>query len=485
MGTKSVPPWVSHLTTLLNQAGETDKQLHVFGAQTHKYTLRPPAAETAVLEFEKKHHIRLPEEYRDFLLYMGNGGAGPYYGIYGLQDLDAEAEDDFYSYQADPVVFPNMSDEDWDLAADPDEKLEDTDPDPFTGILPIGSQGCAYMSGMILHGPLRGRVLYYNMDRCQPPFFVRETGFLAWYERWLREVIAGYHIFWFGMNRDGNPRQLMEQYMQADNTEEKEDILHGYYKFRELPQEQQDWLRQSWSEETDMDIRMQMMKIMAHFHMEGLSEQLETLWELKAWPQALSVIRHKGTRTIQESFLERIGEQFRTLQGEAFQDACYIFRTLKDNPQVSAKRLQDAFLRSDLDTDSRRALLNCLQELSHKESVLEPFITYLAAETDTHLLTEALNSMQGVRDKRLAAAIIRLLEKYRICEIVQEDYQNSQKKTPPGSWPPNVSPEGRLILAAMKYFHLFGLDKPKAWKLLMDEQQWAAWKQDFSKQPNT
>ncbi len=485
MDTKSVPPWVGHMTALLNQARETDKQLHVFGAQTHKYTLQPPATETAVLEFEKKHGIRLPEEYRDFLLYMGNGGAGPYYGIYGLPALDAEAEDDFYSYQADPVVFPDMSAEDWDLAADPDEKLEDTYPDPFTGILPIGSQGCAYMTGMILHGPLRGRILYYNMDRCQPPFFVRETGFLAWYERWLREVTAGYNIFWFGMNRDGSPGQLMEQYRQAKDQQEKEEILNGYYKFRELPKEQQDWLRQSCSQETDMDIRMHMMKIMAHFHMEGLRQQLETLWELKAWPQALSVIRYKGIREIQEAFLERIWEQFHALQGDAFQDACYIFRTRKDSPQVSAKRLNEAFLRSDLDQTSRRSLLACLEELSDREAVLDHFIVYLAAETDTRLLIEAIHSMHGIRDKRLTAAYIRLLETYRVCENVQEDYRNSQKKTPPGSWPPDVSPEGRLILAAMKYFRLFGMDKPQAWKLLMDEQRWKAWKQDVLKQPAT
>ena len=127
----------------------------------------------------------------------------------------------------------------------------------------------------------------------------------------------------------------------------------------------------------------------------------------------------------------------------------------------------------------------CLEELSDREAVLDHFIVYLAAETDTRLLIEAIHSMHGIRDKRLTAAYIRLLETYRVCENVQEDYRNSQKKTPPGSWPPDVSPEGRLILAAMKYFRLFGMDKPQAWKLLMDEQRWKAWKQDVLKQPAT
>ena len=53
---------------------------------------------------------------------------------------------------------------------------------------PIGSQGCTLMTGIMLAGPYRGQVVYYDEDFCGPPFFVREKGFLAWYEWWLREV---------------------------------------------------------------------------------------------------------------------------------------------------------------------------------------------------------------------------------------------------------------------------------------------------------
>ena len=73
-------------------------------------------------------------------------------------------------------LYPKMSDEDWDNAAKGQ---------PFAGILPIGSQGCTLMTGLMLRGPYSGQVVYFDLDCCSKPFFVRENGFLAWYMRCL------------------------------------------------------------------------------------------------------------------------------------------------------------------------------------------------------------------------------------------------------------------------------------------------------------
>ena len=202
MGKADQASWVRQIYKLLEQAKAKDSGQEVFGADSHKYRLAPPAGEEALQAFELKYGIRLPEEYRNFLVLAGDGGAGPYYGIYGLGALEQELKSDQnYHLLAEPELYPKMSDEDWDNAAKGQ---------PFAGILPIGSQGCTLMTGLMLRGPYSGQVVYFDLDCCSKPFFVRENGFLAWYMRWLREVISGYKIFWFGMNLDGNEQQLIE-----------------------------------------------------------------------------------------------------------------------------------------------------------------------------------------------------------------------------------------------------------------------------------
>ncbi len=236
MGKTGQPPWAKRILKLLEQAKAKDPDFERFGAYSHQYRLAAPASEEQILKFEEQQGIRLPEEYRDFLLHVGNGGAGPYYGLYGIRDLGDGLHDShgarIYRVQEEPVIYPKMSDEEWNRMTAPESRQGDSmgkggEVHPYVGVLPIGSQGCTLMTGLMLAGPYRGQVVYYDEDYCGPPFFVREKGFLSWYERWLREVIAGYSDgeTGFGMNIDGNPTQLMELYEQAQDPEDKMEIM--------------------------------------------------------------------------------------------------------------------------------------------------------------------------------------------------------------------------------------------------------------------
>src|SRR5947207_14343432 len=60
----------------------------VFGANEHEYILNPTLTEEEVNRFEIKYRISLSSEYRKFLIEVGNGGAGPYYGIFKLGEKD-------------------------------------------------------------------------------------------------------------------------------------------------------------------------------------------------------------------------------------------------------------------------------------------------------------------------------------------------------------------------------------------------------------
>ena len=261
MARTAQPSWVKHILKLLGQAKAKDPDLARFGAYSHQYKLAVPAGEEAIQKFEEQQGIRLPEEYRDFLMLVGNGGAGPYYGLYGLKALKEDLSDShgvrLYRVMEEPVIYPKMSEEEWGRMADPEGRRKGEEVHPYAGILPIGTQGCTLMTGLMLAGPYRGQVVYYDEDFCGPPFFAREKGFLEWYERWLREVIAGYNEeeVGFGLNMDGTPVQLMELYQQTDNPEEKTEIIESFYKFETLPGKQKTYFKQACAEETDMEVR--------------------------------------------------------------------------------------------------------------------------------------------------------------------------------------------------------------------------------------
>jgi hypothetical protein len=210
----------------LQVAKETDKNLKVFGAYRHKYELSPPAKPEEVLQFEQKYAIELPECYKSFILNIGNGGisyedsaAGPYFGIYPLgrnvNELIFNNPEKYIKNEC--LIFPEMSGDYWNtLTRKTDHYEEITDEEYETetgklygGILPIGSQGCSFLHGIILNGKYRGHVVNLDLERHKPQFAF-EKNFLEWYERWLDEIISGYLItdktIWFGYSM-GSPQK--------------------------------------------------------------------------------------------------------------------------------------------------------------------------------------------------------------------------------------------------------------------------------------
>lgn len=54
-----------------------------FGAEAHEFKLGVPLSEAVVAEFEERHEVTLPPPYRLFVTELGDGGAGPGYGLDG------------------------------------------------------------------------------------------------------------------------------------------------------------------------------------------------------------------------------------------------------------------------------------------------------------------------------------------------------------------------------------------------------------------
>lgn len=478
------PPWVKRILKLLEQARAKDPDFARFGAYSHQYKLAAPAGEEAIRKFEEQQGVRLPEEYRDFLTFIGNGGAGPYYGLYGLKALKDDLSDSRGLRRCrsleEPVIYPKMSEEEWDRIVNLESRRKGENVYPYTGVLPIGTQGCTLMTGLMLTGPYRGQVVYYDNDFCGPPFFVREKGFLSWYERWLREVIAGYNEeeCGFGLNVDGNPRQLMELYEQTEDPEERKEIIDSYYKFETLPGKQKTYFKQACAQETDMEVRMKLIKMLVRFHVPGMTKEIEKLWEYGAYAEAVSIITYEGTWEVKEAWYEKIFEILPQLQGNGFRDACHTFGAMKDYPNVHAGRLKEALVREDLDRNDRIVLFHSIRDLKGKEEVLDYFLDYLSTEENPTMLIYAVWCTEGVKNQQLQELYVKLLDKYRTHENARFDYKGSQMVLKGGACLGASRPEGQLTSNLMRQFDYFGLDYRGGWKLLMDEGRWRDWKQE-------
>lgn len=181
--------------------------------RAHRFKLNRPASKRALAKFESKHGIELPRDFRAFISELGNGGAGPYYGILPLSKWTDHIPlaDIPTGFLAEPNPIPHSYERS-------DNWLETyglTEDDWCRGTIVIASQGCTYYCTLIVSGPCRGRILY--VDEClEPPHLLAERCFLDWYERWLDETIAGYEIFWFGMEAGGRDNELIEKLRGAE-----------------------------------------------------------------------------------------------------------------------------------------------------------------------------------------------------------------------------------------------------------------------------
>ncbi|MBA3679634.1 MAG: SMI1/KNR4 family protein [Bacteroidetes bacterium] len=75
-----------------------DKDKTVFGAFMHHYKLNKTLTDNEIAYLENKYQFKLPEEYRQYLKIVSNGGVGPFYGMNSFEDavmsLNSGSRDD-------------------------------------------------------------------------------------------------------------------------------------------------------------------------------------------------------------------------------------------------------------------------------------------------------------------------------------------------------------------------------------------------------
>lgn len=69
-----------------------DRNFCIFGSAEHKYLLNEPLTKEQISFFEEKYEVKLPAEYRTFIKEVGDGGAGPGYGLFPLFENESAHE---------------------------------------------------------------------------------------------------------------------------------------------------------------------------------------------------------------------------------------------------------------------------------------------------------------------------------------------------------------------------------------------------------
>ena len=164
---------VADLASLVEQLRSADTRLRVFGSETHKYRPGSTLSETEQQAFELANRITLPADYRAFLAHVGNGGAGP---AYGLTPLDPCAIDCGLSR---PFLAIKATDQ---LTEDELERLMFLD--EYPGILEVCHHGSGIVSFLVVNGPTYGTIWGGLED-----FYPTDASFHDWYHSWADRAL--------------------------------------------------------------------------------------------------------------------------------------------------------------------------------------------------------------------------------------------------------------------------------------------------------
>ena len=199
----SFPERIKKLAELAQKA---DPDNLVFGAEKHKYQFNKTIDIGTVQNFEKRTGITLPEDYKEFLTKVGNGGAGIDYGLYSIEQVEQhfsttkvasegmtlfDYDDPAEKYVQIAAVMEKLEEQ---CNIDSDEQYNKLKADLIRGMLIIGTAGCTYDYFIMCKGSKKGYVgmLDWNMiaEKEEAPVIFDKT-FSEWLEDHFKRIILG------------------------------------------------------------------------------------------------------------------------------------------------------------------------------------------------------------------------------------------------------------------------------------------------------
>ena len=229
----------------VEKAREADPQCKVSGSGKHGYRFEKPISLAEVRTFEELHHLKLPENYVRVLTELGNGGAGPYYGLYSLYEIEFDesvqigSDVTFLDASLTPEIWKQAVRELWE--AKDDEEYDELMRKIEANAVWIGTEPGDYDTLLMCAGSENGKIISIDlsMDEYDPPRFTHMT-FEEWYLSYFQEVAANHRIIRHGYTRLDTEEELIEAYEKAADMEpeerknERREILSSLWRFQQL-----------------------------------------------------------------------------------------------------------------------------------------------------------------------------------------------------------------------------------------------------------
>ena len=201
----------------LKQLRRLDRKRSIFGAEKHRYQTRR-LSEPDLREWDVLCGAPLPPAFRHHLTEVGSG-AGPYYGLFDLIQVQTWYED-FRNANAEETGKTVSPDRPFPLSLEDAKRIRErqasgsTEPWiesdwPLNGCIPICHQGCEYWTVLVVSGdcagyvwdasegglwlPSRrptGQVSKSRTSRARLPELPSPPTFEEWYLGWLDQAIA-------------------------------------------------------------------------------------------------------------------------------------------------------------------------------------------------------------------------------------------------------------------------------------------------------
>jgi len=419
---KDLSEQIERIKSKLLIAKSVDSALRVFGASSHKYQIGQPVDQGQIEAFEEKYSVSLPETYKAFLLYIGNGGieidssaAGPFYGIYPfgkrLGELVYEGVKD--ALQHEVILSPDMTVDEWqelrDILEDDDLSEEEYVKELgriYGGIMPLGSQGCTYLYALVINGKHKGKVVNLDQDHQQPKFTF-EDHFLDWYERWLDEVINGELLVdnagWFGYVMGGAQQKLIDTFIGASTAKAKNDALLGLLRKIELSSDTLELLYQNFGQ-SDKNDKLILQLLVKYKYKDWKTRLIEF-----AEADLLSVFKflYWYDRENCKEWLEFIVDKKDQISNSAlFHHYLYLLKECAVDYGSYIKN----FINNN-DKRIRMSTISALGELQSKGDYVDEFILGLQDQSD-EVVRSTLFALEGVTDTRLLLFYKKIIDRF-------------------------------------------------------------------------